>query len=86
MIVCRFYFDSTLDNLVIEKSYWRSTKKGWFMRKTPQSAIMTGWRGLSLPSVGVFSTVRTTFVPSRTLPKTTCLPSSQGVWTVVMKN
>ena len=26
------------------------------------------------------------FLPSRTLPKTTCLPSSHGVATVVMKN
>ena len=27
-----------------------------------------------------------TSMPSRTVPKTACLPSSQGVFTVVMKN
>ena len=32
------------------------------------------------------STSCTTFMPSTTLPKTTCLPSSQPVVTVVMKN
>jgi hypothetical protein len=31
-------------------------------------------------------TLRTTSMPSRTLPKTTCLPSSQGVGTVVISS
>lgn len=32
------------------------------------------------------SILETSSMPSRTSPKTTCLPSSHGVWTVVMKN
>lgn len=39
-----------------------------------------------MASVGEASIRRTTFIPSRTLPKTVCLPSNQGVLMQVMKN
>ena len=52
-----------------------------------QPAILTVLRGLLLPEdKGVRSTALTMLMPLRTLPKTTCLPSSQLVLTVVMKN
>lgn len=42
----------------------------------PQSAMITGLRGLSLLSFGVLSiSLKTVSKPSITLPKTTCLPS-----------
>ena len=54
-------------------------------RSSPQSPIFTDWdvRPVRLPTASIFFT---TSMPWTTLPKTTCLPSSQGVATVVIKN
>ena len=41
--------------------------------------------GLPFP-VPSFSTLYTDFISPKTLPKTTCLPSNQGVGAVVIKN
>merc|ERR1719336_849003 len=51
----------------------------------PQSAITTGLDVLPdcEPTASIFFT---TSMPSVTLPKTTCLPSSQAVFTVQRKN
>jgi len=51
----------------------------------PQSVTMTGSMGL-LPSLGHFSTMRTTSMPDTTAPNTTCFPFRCGVSTVVIKN
>ena len=48
--------------------------------------MTAGLDGLSPVWVGRFSIWRTTDLPLRTSPKTTCLLSRWGVWTVVMKN
>eukprot|EP00701_Giardia_intestinalis_P004012 XP_001707836.1 Hypothetical protein GL50803_32125 [Giardia lamblia ATCC 50803] len=53
---------------------------------TPQSAMTTFSTGLSLAPVFVVSIALTTSIPSRTRPKTTCLPSSQAVSATVRKN
>ena len=53
---------------------------------SPQLAITTGLVGRSLRSQGPRSMVLTSSMPSSTWPNTTCLPSSHGVATVVMKN
>ena len=55
---------------------------------SPQALITTSKFGISFPRypVFVFSILRTTSIPSKTFPKTTCLPSKKGVGTVVMKN
>jgi len=52
---------------------------------SPHCTITTSWLGLSLV-VRVFSTIRTTSIPSITWPKTTCLLFRNGVAVVVMKN
>merc|ERR1719408_1126916 len=51
----------------------------------PQSAMTTGFAVLPdwEPTASTFFT---TSMPSTTLPKTTCLPSSQSVFTVQRKN
>mmetsp|Transcript_24450 Transcript_24450/g.75519 ORF Transcript_24450/g.75519 Transcript_24450/m.75519 type:complete len:182 (-) Transcript_24450:422-967(-) len=55
------------------------------MSISPDSSMTT--RALGLPDwEPCFSMASTTSRPSRTLPKTTCLPSSHAVLTVVMKN
>lgn len=49
--------------------------------------ILISSSGLSLRGlVLTFSIANTTSVPFTTRPNTVCLPSSQGVGTVVMKN
>ena len=48
--------------------------------------ICWGVDGLSPGSVSVDSIALTTSIPLATSPKTACLPSSQGVTTVVRKN
>ncbi len=55
---------------------------------SPHCEMTTSRFGTSLPlyPVLVFSILRTTSMPSATLPNTTCLPSRKGVGTVVMKN
>lgn len=53
---------------------------------TPHLAIRTSALGLSIGPTSLFSILLTTSAPSSTFPKMTCLPSSQGVGTVVMKN
>ena len=55
---------------------------------SPHCAMMTSKSGTSRPRrpVLVASIFLTTSMPSTTLPKTTCLPSRNGVGTVVMKN
>lgn len=55
---------------------------------SPHCAIVTSRSGTSLPRrpVLVASIFFTTSMPSTTRPKTTCLPSRNGVGTVVMKN
>lgn len=52
---------------------------------SPHREMTTGSWGASLGFVRVFSILRTTSIPSTTLPKTTCLLSRKGVGTVVMK-
>lgn len=52
----------------------------------PQLVMRTSLAGLSLPWVGRFSILRTSDLPLRTSPKTTCFPSRWGVGTVVTKN
>lgn len=54
-------------------------------RMTPQSAMITEACGLPVLDP-IFSTDFTTPKPLNTCPKTTCLPSSHGQETVVMKN
>merc|ERR1719323_2458766 len=63
-----------------------ATANGSATSSPPQSTITTSLLGLSLPSVGFFSTARTTSMPLTALPKTTCLPSSQEVFFTVIKN
>jgi len=48
-----------------------STEKVCFSRRTPESTILTSFSGLSRALVLVPSILRTTFIPLRTLPKTT---------------
>lgn len=48
--------------------------------------MTTGNRGLLFEIVGTFSTFLTMSIPSRTLPKTTCLPSRKLHFAQVMKN
>ena len=55
-------------------------------QSSPQSAMVTGSAGLSMAPVLVPSMVCTMSKPSTTWPNTVCLPSSQGVGTVQMKN
>jgi len=45
---------------------------------SPAEAMVTARTGRSMRSQGVFSTAVTNSLPSRTSPKTTCLPSSLG--------
>lgn len=52
---------------------------------SPHKEMTTGNCGASFGFVRVFSILRTTSIPSMTLPKTTCLLSRKGVGTVVMK-
>lgn len=63
-----------------------STENGSGTGIDPQSAITTSFDGLSLASVLDASIWRTTFMPFRIFPNTTCLPSNHGVCFVVMKN
>ena len=53
---------------------------------SPQSAMTTASSGRSPRSQRLPSILLTSSMPSSTQPNTTCLPSSQGVTTVVMKN
>ncbi len=53
---------------------------------SPQLVMTTSLLGLSPLCVRRFSISRTTDLPLRTSPKTTCLPSRCGVGTVVIKN
>lgn len=59
--------------------YSLAIAKGFSTSILPQSWMDTSLRGLSRPSVFVPSIFFTTSVPSKILPKTTCLPSNQGV-------
>lgn len=68
---CSFVFEPSLTDLTHHIS--------------PHCATTTSVAGLS-PRSRVFSTFRTTSIPSTTLPKTTCLLFRNGVGTVVMKN
>ncbi len=52
---------------------------------SPHWEITTSVAGFS-PRVRVFSTLRTTSIPSTTFPNTTCLLFRKGVGTVVTKN
>ena len=51
----------------------------------PESVIVTLLDGVPEPDPTP-SIFLTKSAPSRTFPNTTCLPSNQGVFTVVMKN
>ena len=53
---------------------------------SPHCATTTSWVGRSSLPVRMFSTLRTTSMPSTTLPKTTCFPFRKGAGAVVMKN
>lgn len=55
---------------------------------SPQPACLGSLPGPALPLVikHTFTAHHFLTMPSSTLPKTTCLPSSHGVFTVVMKN
>lgn len=48
-----------------------STENGSLTGREPESAIITSFVGRSRPSVEVFSILRTTSIPSSTLPNTT---------------
>merc|ERR1712172_337738 len=63
-----------------------ATANGSATSSPPQSTMTTSLFGLSLPSVGFFSTARTTSIPFTIFPNTTCLPSSHEVFFTVMKN
>lgn len=54
--------------------------------RMPLLTMTTSLKGRDCPFTGLASILRTTSIPSRTRPNTTCLPSSQEVLTVVMKN
>lgn len=56
-----------------------SVENGSATSMEPESAITQSAKGLSRPSVLEASILRTTLIPLRILPKTTCLPSSQVV-------
>ena len=53
---------------------------------SPHSVMMTGSLGLLFGPVGTFSILRRVSRPSRSLPKTTCLPSRKSHLAHVMKN
>ena len=53
---------------------------------SPHCVIDMGSLGLLFAPTVTFSIFRTVSIPSMTLPKTTCLPSSQSHASQVMKN
>ena len=55
-------------------------------RRTPQLATRMASLGFELAPTVVFSILRTVSIPSITLPKTTCLLSSQSQASHVIKN
>jgi len=76
-------------SLLLSRQEFRSFSPNFGARPSahisPHCAIDTSCTGFSR-TVLTNSTFLTTSMPSTTFPKTTCLPSKNGVGTVVMKN
>merc|ERR1740130_2676256 len=77
MVLCSTYLG--------KEGYFQDDTPSGIPQSWPQSAITTGFEVLPLCDPTA-SHACTTFMPSQTLPKTTCLPSSQSVLTVQRKN
>lgn len=90
-VIPRHHFEAR--NLLGQKEQTSISSSVWRRRDhhsyhiSPHCAITMSATGLLSPRTRVFSTLRTTSIPSMTLPKTTCLPFRKGVgtWVDVIK-